>query len=155
MAEVQVKAKEPNVMKYVLIFAILGIMTVASLAYVSSAMADDIGKLEGITWVLESYGHPDDLTAAVPDAETTLIFNEEKKEMGGSGGVNCYGGNYETDGNKLTVKDVISTLIYGPEPVQAQENAFMKILQSAESFKIEGKQLTITGAEGVLVFSQK
>jgi heat shock protein HslJ len=37
----------------------------------------------------------------------------------------------------------------------SQEKAFFNILQSAQSYKISGQELTITGTEGILVFLQK
>lgn len=142
-------------MNIIAALAILAMLALVSLSYVSSAMADNVPAPEGVTWVLKSYGDPDNLTPAVPDAETTLTFNKDNHEVGGSGGVNGYGGNYVIDGGGLTITGVIRTLMYGPEPVQTQENAFLKILESAKSFKIDGNQLTITGTEGTLVFIQK
>lgn len=145
-------------MKNIKLFEIIAVIVMVSLtvlAGVSCSKANANGSLEGVTWVLKSYGDPNNLTNAVPDTEVTLIFNKENQSAGGNGGVNVYGGNYEVNGDELIIKDVIHTLIYGPEPQQEQENAFFKILESAKSYKIDGKQLTITGAEGVLVFSQK
>ena len=126
---------------------------------VSTAMADnDIkGKAElaGVTWVLKAYGERENLTPALEGMEVTLIFNREDRSAGGSGGVNCYGGDYEAEGNKLVIRDIMQTLIMGPEPAQGQENAFIRILQAAENYEITGGELTITGAAGTLVFTQK
>jgi len=142
-------------MNIIAAIAIAGILALTSLAYVSSATAENTTPLEGVTWVLKSYGAPDNLTAAVPDKEVTLTFNKDRKEASGSGGVNGYGGNYEVNRSRLTVSGVIHTMMAGPEPLMGQENAFFSILESAESFQIDGKQLTLTGTEGILVFSQK
>jgi heat shock protein HslJ len=144
-------------MKRIRFFEIIGVIVIFSLTVfsgISCAKASDADKLEGVTWVLKSYGDPNSLKAAVPDRETTLKFDKETKRVGGNGGVNSYGGDYKVDGDKLTVSNIVSTKIAGPEPVQSQENAFFRILQSAQSFKINGQELTITGTEGVLVFTQ-
>jgi len=130
------------------------ILALTALAGISCAKAAT-GTLEGVTWVLKSYGDPGNLTTAVADKETTLTFNKEKKEVSGSGGVNGYGGNYEVNGNKLTVTGIIHTMMAAEGPIMGQENAFFRILESAQSYKIDGDQLTITGAEGTLVFSEK
>jgi len=143
-------------MKRIRSFEIIGLLIILSLtavACISSAGAT--GKLEGVTWVLKSYGDPNHLTAAVADREVTLTFDRDKKEIRGNGGVNSYGSKYEVDGNKLTVSNIISTAMAGPEPLMSQEKAFFNILQSAQSYKISGQELTITGTEGILVFLQK
>lgn len=145
-------------MKKFKFFEILGLIAIVSMTVftgISCSKAEANGSLEGVTWVLKSYGTSDALKTALADTEVTLIFNKEENSAGGTGGVNVYGGTYEVDGNELTIKDIIHTLIYGPEPQQNQEDAFFKILNSAESFNIEDAELTITGSEGILVFSKK
>jgi putative lipoprotein len=113
-------------------------------------------QLEGITWVLKSYGNPDSLTQVLPDKEVTISFDKAKGQISGNGGVNGYGGTYILHGNQLTISDVVHTMIASTnQALNEQENTFFKILQSAESFNISNGTLTITGAEGNLVFSQK
>lgn len=119
------------------------------------AGADTTGpNPEGVTWVLNSYGDEGNLIQALPDKEVTLTFNEDKS-LGGNSGVNLYGGEYMIDGTKIAIGNLMSTEMAGPEPLMNQESTFLKILQSAESFDMEGQTLTITGTEGVLVFLQK
>jgi heat shock protein HslJ len=145
-------------MQRIRFFEIIGVIVIFSLTAfsgISCAKASDADKLEGITWVLKSYGDPNSLKAAVPDKETTLKFDKETKRVGGNGGVNSYGGDYEIDGSKLTVSGIISTKMAGPPALMNQENAFFNILESAQSFKITGEELTIIGTEGVLVFTHK
>jgi heat shock protein HslJ len=111
------------------------------------------GKLEGVTWVLKSYGDPDSLKMAVSGHEPTLTFDKDKKQISGNGGVNGYGGDYEVDGNRLTLSGIVHTLMASTDPSRnEQEAAFFQILASAESYKISGQELTITGTKGALVF---
>jgi heat shock protein HslJ len=145
-------------MKSIKLFEVIGAIVIVSLtafAGISCAQEANADKLAGVTWVLKSYGDIDNLQSVVSDKETTLTFDKEKQEISGNGGVNGYGGYYEADGNKLTVKDIIHTLMAGPEPLMNQEIAFFNILQSAQSFDIDGQELTITETEGVLKFGQK
>jgi heat shock protein HslJ len=146
-------------MKRVRLFEIFGLVALLSLmgiACVSNAVNANGEKLEGVTWVLKYYGDPDNLTAAVADKEVRLTFEKEEGRLGGNGGVNSYGGNYEADGNRLTVSDIVSTMMASTnEALNKQETAFFKILQSAQSFSIDDQELTITGTEGVLVFEEK
>jgi heat shock protein HslJ len=127
-----------------------------AVACISSAGATNAEKLEGMTWVLKSYGDPDNLKQAVPGHEATLTFDKEKKEVKGNGGVNGYGGKYVVDGNKLTISDLVSTLMASTDQaLNEQEAAFFQILVSAQSYKINGQELTITGIKGVLLFVVK
>ncbi len=146
-------------MKRIKLFEIIGAIVIISLtafAGISCAEGSNADKLAGVTWVLESYGNPDNPKAVIGDQELTLTFDDEKKTVSGSGGVNGYGGDYEADGNKLTISGVIHTLIASTnQALNDQENAFFNIMESAQSYKIDGQKLTITGTEGVLVFSEK
>jgi heat shock protein HslJ len=139
-------------------FEIIGaivILSLTALAGISCLKAANADKLEGVTWVLKSYGDPGNLKAAVPDKEVTLTFDGEKKEVKGNGGVNAYGGDYKADGSKLTVSSIYRTMIAGPEPLMSQEVEFLKILASAQRFDVVDNELTITGTEGVLVLIKK
>jgi len=113
------------------------------------------GQLTYVTWVLQSYGEPDNLTLAVPDAQVTLTFRSIQMSFDGFGGVNYFGGDYEVDGDKLTITNLISTLLGGQEPLRGQEITYFRILQAAQTYQIVGEMLTITGTEGILVFTKE
>jgi heat shock protein HslJ len=116
---------------------------------------DQPGQLAYITWILLSYGDPDNVTPAVPDAQITLTFRTIHMSFDGFGGVNNYGGNYEVDGDKLTITNIISTQLLGQEPLMGQEITYFRILHSAQTYQVAGEMLTITGTEGILVFTEE
>ena len=133
---------------------LVGLMALTLLA--GTSCASDNMKLEGVTWVLKSYGDAANPTQPIAGKEPTLTFNKSTMKISGNGGVNGYGGDYAVDGSKLTTKDIVQTLMASTDPaLNSQETAFMKILASANSFKIEGGQLTLTGSQGILVFLKK
>jgi heat shock protein HslJ len=146
-------------MQRIRFFEVVGaavILSLTALAGISCVKADSADQIEGVTWVLKSYGEQGFLETAIAEHEPTLTFDKEKGEIGGSGGVNLYGGKYEIDGNNLEIKELYQTLIASTDAaLNNQEAAYMKILNSAERYKIEGEELTITGTEGVLVFMQE
>jgi heat shock protein HslJ len=146
-------------MKRIRLFEILGLVALLSLtglACVSNTVDANGEKLEGVTWIMKSYGEPGSLTAALADKDVTLTFDKEQGALGGNGGVNAYGGNYELDGDKVRITDLYQTLIASTnEALNIQEAAYMKILNSAQSYDIDDGELTITGTEGVLVFEKK
>jgi heat shock protein HslJ len=140
------------------VLALITILSLTVLAGVSCSKAQSNGskELSGITWILKSYGDAANTTKTIAGHEPTLTFDKEKMEIGGSGGVNSYGGTYAVDGSKLTTSQIVQTLMASTnEALNDQENTFFKILRSAASFKIEAGQLTVTGTDGTLVFSQK
>jgi heat shock protein HslJ len=147
-------------MKKIKLYEILAFVAMLSLTVLagiscSHAQADN-QKLEGVTWVLQSYGNPDKPTAVLQGKELTLSFDRAKGQVSGNGGVNGFGGNYVLSGNKLTVTDIVHTMMASTNQAEnEQETAYFKLLAASKTFKIDGKQLTITGTEGTLVFTEK
>jgi heat shock protein HslJ len=146
-------------MKRIKLFEVLGLVVILALtviAGVSCAKTAPDAKLYGATWALKSYGQPGSLTPVVADKETTLTLDKEKMTISGNGGVNGYGGDFTIKDNEIAFTGVMHTLIASlDEKLMGQENAFFRILGGADTFKIDGTQLTITGTEGTLVFTQK
>jgi heat shock protein HslJ len=138
------------------LIAIAIIITLTVITGVSCAKAVATGQLEGVNWVLKYYGDLGNLKAVIPDKEATLIFDKDKKQVTGNGGVNGYGGSYEINGGQLTVSNIIHTEMASiNQALNTQENTFFYILESAQSYKLNGQELTITGSKGLLVFMQK
>jgi heat shock protein HslJ len=133
--------------------AIIGLMVLALLS--CGSPSDDTPGLENVTWVLKSFGDAANPTKAVTGHEPTLTFDKSKMKIGGNNGVNSYSGDYTLNGNKLTMTNLMQTLMAGPEPLMSQETAYMKILPSIQSFEITDTLLTLTGREGVLEFLRK
>lgn len=104
------------------------------------------------TWKLVSYGPPDSMTAAIPDAEATLTFGEDGT-VGGSGGCNSLGGEYEVTANTITFSDLTSTLMACEEPLMAQEGAVTQVLSGTADFELNDQTLTIVGDGMTLVFT--
>ena len=130
--------------------------------------------LEG-TWVLKYYGEPGKLRLPYPWSEITLIISacataEQKiggypaheNVIAGSAGVNWYFGNYEVYGSKFIVYvvngeekhvgHIIRTEMMGPEHLMVQENRYLDILTSAQTYEITNSTLSISSGEEVLVF---
>jgi heat shock protein HslJ len=138
------------------ITAFITILLLTAWAGVSCSKAQSSGKLEGITWVLKSYGDAANPTNAIPGHEPTLTFDKEQMKISGNTGVNSYGGDYTVDGNKITIDKIMQTLMASTdETLNKQEYSYTKILGAAQSYNIIDEQLTITGNQGILVFTQK
>jgi heat shock protein HslJ len=76
--------------------------------------------------------------------------------VGGSGGVNAYGGDCRVNGSEIRVSNIFSTKMFKDDPpgLQAQENKYFDLLGKAVSFKATTAQLTICCEGGAsLIFS--
>jgi heat shock protein HslJ len=146
-------------MKKPKLYEILGLTVLLALTVLAGvSCAKNTGpELAGKTWVLKFYGQQGGgMVSAVTDHEPTLIFDQDKMTIGGNTGINAYGGEYTIDGSKISFKRVFQTLMASAdENLNKQESSYSKLLNNAETFKIEGNQLTIDGAQGTLIFQPK
>jgi heat shock protein HslJ len=86
----------------------------------------------------------------LPERPPTMTFSSDGR-VGGSGGCNQYSALYVTDGDKLTVGPVSSTLMLCEGPVGAQETAFFSGLGGATSWRItDTGELEIEGAAKIV-----
>jgi heat shock protein HslJ len=103
--------------------------------------------LEGTLWGLVSYAGADGKTVDVlPDTAVTAQFADGS--VSGSGGCNNYFAKYQVDGNQLTVGVGGATMMACPEPIMAQESAYMANLAASASYVVQEGQLEIAGADG-------
>lgn len=95
------------------------------------------------------------LNNAKNDAEITISFNPQDGRVAGKAAVNRYFGTYKTDGNKITLGPVGSTMMMGPQPLMEAEQDYLQTLPKVTSFAVEGDSLTLTASDGrKLVFTQ-
>ena len=102
----------------------------------------EAATLEDTTWVLESYGQQDNMTAVIEGSEITAIFDSSEGQVKGSAGCNNYFAGYKVDDNQLSIYDAGSTSMFC-EGVMEQENRYLALLQGAETFQIQSGQLLI------------
>ena len=110
--------------------------------------------LEGKTWVLESYGDPDNSTAVIADTRVYAEFTAG--QINGSAGCNNYFGSYEAGEESIAFGPFGSTMMECAEPEgrMDQEYAYLKALDTAEGYEIKDGKLLITYADGrVLTFA--
>ena len=135
-----------------ILVALLVLLTIGLAACGTKAEA-----LEDTTWVLESYGGPVNLQAVLEGTEITALFDSAKGQVDGSAGCNGYFGGYEAKGKELSISHLASTEMWCalPEGVMEQEQEYLTVLQTAESYQIQDGQLHLTCGQQVLVFRRK
>ncbi|MGE5251859.1 MAG: META domain-containing protein [Bacteroidota bacterium] len=126
----------------------------AALVFALSACGQGSGQpagdpLNGTSWALASI----DGAAALPNVTATAAFADG--QVSGSGGCNSYGGSYTVNGDKIQIKQVVSTLMAcADQGVMDQESAFVGALSKAKTFTITDGKLEIQTADGkTLAFS--
>jgi len=159
-----------------LVLSVLAVGLVIGIAIGIDSSGPLPAGLEG-TWVLKYYGETGKLRVPYPWSEITLVISacataEQKigdypareNVIAGSAGVNWYFGNYEVDGNEFITYTVIGeekytglvcTEMMGPAHLMAQEDRYLDILTSAQTYEITNSRLSISSGEEVLVFRWK
>jgi len=119
----------------------------------SAETGTDQPGLEGVEWQLVSYLGDDGMTDVLEDAPITIEFTEGR--AAGSAGCNRYFTLYKSDGEMLTLDDKVGkTMMACPDPVMAQEQAYLTLLPQTATYKIENGQLTLFNEDGdaILIF---
>lgn len=111
--------------------------------------------LEDTVWVLESMGAPENPAAVETGMIITAIFSPEGS-LSGASGCNNYVASYSRQGDQMTVTQAVSTMMACTQGME-QEAAYLKALQGAETYRIEGARLRITYDDGAgeLVYTSR
>jgi heat shock protein HslJ len=112
-------------------------------------------SLDGTSWAMTSYRDSQgNLSEILPDTIATADFQADQV----SGNVSCnnYSGAYQTNGNKITIGPLATTLreCVGPDGIMEQEAAFLMAMEAAAQFEIKGDSLKMMDDQGatILVF---
>jgi heat shock protein HslJ len=127
----------------------------ATPAATATSVAAAPANLAGTRWRLVSYGPADSPTAALPQQDVTLEFNQGN-QISGSAGCNSYSGTATIAGETVKVGPLMSTkMACANQAANTQETVFLMALQAGQSIKVVGATLTIGFPAGVLTFSQQ
>lgn len=115
--------------------------------------AQAAATLESTTWVLTGIARGDGVQPVVGMDEATLVIDGTQLT---AKACNTITGEVKVDGDQLEVGPLVATdLACESEEEMLQEGEFMGALETASSFVIEGAKLTLTTAEGALLFEAK
>ncbi len=102
-------------------------------------------------WKLVSYGDASNPTAALPDVNAFIAFQDGK--LNGNVGCNSFGANYSLKDRSLTTDTSFSTKMYCQDTM-AQEDAILQIISDATlKVSLNGNQLTLTSTDGASVIT--
>ena len=145
----------------ILITLLFGVLSACSISSSEDLNTEEVNteelnpeELIDTSWQLDTLnGNP-----PIPNSTLTVAFTGD--QVSGNMGCNNYESSYQTDGDSLSLLEVrietmdcIGTL---SEEMIGQEGAFKQAIESTDSYRISGDQLTLYDASGaeILVFSR-
>lgn len=111
--------------------------------------------LQGPTWVLQSFGDPQNPTKTPRGSLMTATFGPDG-QVSGLADCNTYNAGFSINENQIQIQPIVSTEMVCPQGVE-NENAYLTALQEANSYHILDGKLTVTYANGAaaLVYTSK
>jgi polar amino acid transport system substrate-binding protein len=108
--------------------------------------------LAGTQWTAIAYSDGSAVQTVLPGTSLTADFGADGT-LSGSAGCNNYSASYLTDGNLLTIypPQRQQAVCAEPEGIMEQEQDFLAALVSASAFSMEGGQLFVKDASGLMV----
>jgi putative lipoprotein len=109
-----------------------------TLVRVSTGTVEPTAPLQGTAWVLvELGGRP-----VLDEIQATLEFPPSGR-VGGSGSCNRFFGSVRVTGDSIAISQMGVTQMACPDPIATQEADYLKALEAAERFEIDGANLLI------------
>jgi heat shock protein HslJ len=106
-------------------------------------------KLVGPVWTCSAYASESGKLASVIGTSQVVAEFAPDGTLAGAGGVNQYSAPYSVTGPKMTIgPDITSTKVAGPEPLMAQEAAYLAAIAQTASHTISEYRLTLFDASG-------
>jgi heat shock protein HslJ len=104
--------------------------------------------LKGSSWEITGYNNGNQAVVSLARGSAISADFGTNLRLTGSSGVNKYAGDYQVNGDRVTVGALASTRKTGPPELTVQEAAYLKALQSVATWEIAGDQLTMRDASG-------
>ncbi len=109
-------------------------------------------ELSGSSWEATVFNNGKQAAVGLLEGTTLTASFGEDGNISGSAGCNNFSGPYTTDGNKITIGPLASTMMAceGPAEIMEQEAQYLAALQSAATYQIEGNVLELRTAEDAI-----
>jgi len=122
--------------------------------FLFNACSNTTASLTG-EWKLVSYGDAAAPTSALPGVDTSISF--EEGQFGGTVGCNTFGGDYQMNGDQMSIGSVFSTMMFCDQ-TSTQESTILAILSDKTMTVTQsGNLLTLSSADGksVVILEKK
>ena len=124
------------------------ILEVIILLLVSACITQEPATLEDTLWKLDLYANQKgNLVSLLPDTEITAQFSGGV--LSGKGNCYDYSGNYEVNGNTISIRNI--EMVLGDCWPSSQDSDYWMALSSVRSYEIHGNILEMINAEGKVI----
>lgn len=121
----------------VILLLLLGLTT-------ACGASDKQPALDGTSWKLTAWAEPDPIPASV-----TITAEFTDGRVAGTSGVNRYNGSVESSADgSFAIDRPISTMMAGPEEAMKAEATYLRLIEAATSYAIDGDTLVLNDADG-------
>jgi heat shock protein HslJ len=120
-------------------YGVIALLAVGLLVLIGVALNSG-GALEGPTWVVQHLTVDGTQTHPIEGSSLTATFDGDN--VSGLAGCNSFSGGFTTDGDSIEIGPLASTMVFC-DGVMDQEAAYLTLLQSADSYSVDGDTLTL------------
>ena len=100
------------------------------------------------SWLMTAYNNgKGGFQSGLADVDVTAVFDAEGK-LTGNAGCNTYSASYKVDGDKIDIGPAITTRMACAPDVMTQEAAYLKALEAATVFALQGNELVLRDDKG-------
>lgn len=113
------------------------------------------GEVSGTSWIVTGYNNGNQaVVSVIIDTELSADFGTDGK-LSGSAGCNTYTSTYETSLENIKIGPAASTRMMCAEPVgvMEQEAQYLKALETAATYRLDGNTLELRTTDGALAVS--
>jgi heat shock protein HslJ len=112
--------------------------------------------LTGTDWRLDTIAQGDAVSSTIAGTEVTVVFSENG-QLTGNAGCNDYSAGYELADDSLSIGPVGTTqkACADPQGVMDQESTYLQRLDATASYAIQGDQLALFDASGMLLLGYR
>lgn len=93
--------------------------------------------LAGTSWTVAS------INGQAPVGGVNLTLGFDQSTLSGNGGCNSFNGGYTVNGNSIAIGALASTGSLCGDEIDQQEQTYLNLLQSADTFQFDGSQLVL------------
>lgn len=108
--------------------------------------------LSNTSWNVTSYNNGNQaVVSPILDTNLTILFDDDGT-ISGSAGCNTYSGTYSINGKSISISQLAITerMCIEPEGIMEQESSFITYLQQADTWHLQGNQLSLRTPEDQL-----
>jgi heat shock protein HslJ len=129
--------------------------SVLALALVVAACSSSSsgGTVSGTGWAMTGFEGLSGGLQNLPSTDVTLSFGTDGS-LSGKAACNTFNGPYTTDGNKLKIGPLATTMMACPGDLGSWETAYLTFIQGNPDYSVNGDTLELSGASTKVTYKK-